>query len=395
MFNSECGNIWGYRGSTGDADWSWDYHLMLNGFRRHPKCAGWLYTQHHDVLNEWTGYVRSDRTEKMTGFDELFPGMTVADLHAPAYLPLDRELVRAFRPGDVYTIPVDISLTTDAYDGRVAKLEYSLRYWDGRGCLVETERRAVRLQDARLASWQCGRIANVKVRMPEGPACGTVNFTLMAEGVVIARNFQCFAIIPKDRSPEPSSAHWDLKRWTAMDGRKQCGAGSGYFEYSFPTEGFARTFRAEVSTKRLNGKDRKGGVRFKSDMDLMVGGGSHDRSGSPNSYPMTSVEKHSGSVKVYANGILLKTVSLPDDPADSRGILSWMAQKRASERGEQSQTLDEAGSYGYLVEAQVPDSVFCAARGALVIRLEAENTGLAVYGQGVGRFPFGPHLAER
>ena len=56
--NSECGNVWGYEGSTGDVDWSWDYHRMLNTFRMFPKVAGWLYTEHHDVINEWNGYWR-------------------------------------------------------------------------------------------------------------------------------------------------------------------------------------------------------------------------------------------------------------------------------------------------------------------------------------------------
>ena len=51
MLNSECGNVWGYEGSTGDVDWSWDYHIMMNEFRKHPKIAGWLYTEHHDVIN--------------------------------------------------------------------------------------------------------------------------------------------------------------------------------------------------------------------------------------------------------------------------------------------------------------------------------------------------------
>ena len=59
MLNSECGNVWGYEGSTGDVDWSFDYHAMLDEFRRHPKTAGWLYTEHHDVINEWNGYVRA------------------------------------------------------------------------------------------------------------------------------------------------------------------------------------------------------------------------------------------------------------------------------------------------------------------------------------------------
>jgi len=43
MFNSECGNVWGYEGSTGDVDWSWDYHRMMNEFRTHRKLqAGFI-----------------------------------------------------------------------------------------------------------------------------------------------------------------------------------------------------------------------------------------------------------------------------------------------------------------------------------------------------------------
>ncbi len=68
--NSECGNVWGYTGSTGDVDWSWDYHLMINEFRRHPQIGGWLYTEHHDVINEWNGYYRYDRSEKETGLQD-------------------------------------------------------------------------------------------------------------------------------------------------------------------------------------------------------------------------------------------------------------------------------------------------------------------------------------
>src|SRR5882762_2851976 len=71
--NSEFGNVWGYEGSTGDVDWSWDYHRAVNAFRRHPRIAGWLYTELHDVINEWNGYWRFDRSEKETGLGELVP----------------------------------------------------------------------------------------------------------------------------------------------------------------------------------------------------------------------------------------------------------------------------------------------------------------------------------
>jgi beta-galactosidase/beta-glucuronidase len=33
MFNSECGAVWGYSGSTGDIDITWEYHIMMNEFR--------------------------------------------------------------------------------------------------------------------------------------------------------------------------------------------------------------------------------------------------------------------------------------------------------------------------------------------------------------------------
>ena len=85
--NAECGNVWGYDGSTGDVDWS----LITMGWWIHsecfPKMAGWLYTEHHDVINEWNGYWGFDRTNKIyrSGKRSL-PGMSLKDLHSDVYL---------------------------------------------------------------------------------------------------------------------------------------------------------------------------------------------------------------------------------------------------------------------------------------------------------------------
>ncbi|HSD66800.1 MAG TPA: hypothetical protein VLF95_08875, partial [Vicinamibacteria bacterium] len=81
---------------------------------------------------------------------------------------------------------------------------------------------------------------------------------------------------------------------------------------------------------------------------------------------------------------------LPDDPADHRGLLSWHAQKRDGK-------LREAGSYGYLVSASVPPQALreAAAAGAVVVRLEVDEAlpgGLAIYGEGAGRYPLDPSL---
>ena len=90
------------------------------------------------------------------------------------------------------------------------------------------------------------------------------------------------------------------------------------------------------------------------------------------------------------NGAAAGSFELPDDPADHRGVVSWLAQKR-----EAKPRLSEAGSYGYLVQATVPAAALAeAARtGELVVRLEVDPAlpgGLAVYGAGSGRYAIDP-----
>ena len=204
--NSECGNVWGYSGSTGDCDFSWDYHLMVNAFRRHLKCAGWLYTEHHDVVNEWNGYVRFDRTWKETGFEEL-AGMELADLHRPAFLffagTQGRETGETVPAGGTVEIPVGVSFTTDAYEGRKLELRCS-KWWNTSGagrCTVEEVACEGTFPGK---SWQCETLWRVPFAAPDEPACGCVVFTLLADGERIARNFW-----------EPMDSGWN-PQWRVM-----------------------------------------------------------------------------------------------------------------------------------------------------------------------------------
>ena len=82
----------------------------------------------------------------------------------------------------------------------------------------------------------------------------------------------------------------------------------------------------EMSAKRLNGKDRQGATEMTG--DFMLGKGTHDPGGSPNSYPMTDQTPYPSQVGVMVADTLIALVSLDDDPADHRGILSWHSQPR-------------------------------------------------------------------
>jgi hypothetical protein len=411
MLNSECGNVWGYEGSTGDVDWSFDYHAMLNEFRRHPKVAGWLYTEHHDVINEWNGYVRADRSRKETGLGDLVPGMTLRDLHAPYYVVAGSFPTRSVDPGEVVPVELWASFLTDVEPGPELTLRMELvghddlgrfhRWWAGERTLP-------------FAPWASRALEPIAVPMPPVRSVAVLRLVLEdPAGRALHRNFTAFVVgggassrdevragaagrslrILRAAPPSFSDATWTVRQWDAMDGLKVNGAGAGVFEYRIPWPADLRpeevagaTFLAELGAKQLFGKDRPDAG--KAEGDYMRGKGAHDPGLNPNAYPMTDTTTHPSAVRVRIGGVALGTFELADDPADHRGLLSWHSQKRDGR-------LREAGSYGELVSVTVPAEVLAAAApaGEIVVRLEVDETvpgGLAVYGERFGRYPLDP-----
>jgi len=412
LFNSECGNVWGYEGSTGDVDWSWDYHIMMNEFRMHPKICGWLYTEHHDVINEWNGYYRYDRSEKFTGMSSLVPGMHLNDLHAPFYISTGDQLCRDVKPGEAVEVPLFASILTDRRPGQNLLLRSELYGWNTLG---ERETYHQQTRSVPFEPWRVRALPALKVPMPEKPALAVLALLLENEaGVVLQRNFTTFRVAdgPAPRSQDvvskgnrlrivrfaPSTfrdARWSQKQWNVLDGLKVNGAGYGYFEYRLPwpdglkaSELAGASFLMEASSKQLFGKDREGAKVEEG--DFMRGKGTHDPSSNPNAYPMTDTVTFPSEVRVTMNGAVAGTFYLADDPADHRGILSWHAQPH-------DRKLREAGSYGYLVQAILPESGLQSAAQSkeIVIRLEVDSAlpgGLALYGERFGRYPIDPTL---
>lgn len=409
--NSEFGNVWGYEGSTGDVDWSWDYHLAVNAFRRHPRIAGWLYTEHHDVINEWNGYWRFDRSEKETGLGDLAPGMTLRDLHSPFYISVDTAMSRTVAAGSRVSVPLWASFLTDTRaHGDSLVLRAQLYGWNTLG-----ERRIYDSSVVRIAyqPWMSTALAPLTVTMPSEPAVAVLATRLEdASGAVLQRNFATYVVtgdapsnlrladgrsarVVRVAADAYSDAHWSAKTWKVMGGKKVDGAGSGFFEYRIPwprdvkaTDVSEATFLIEASAKQLFGKDRD--TTAVGSGDYMRGKGFHDPSANPNSYPMTDETKFPSAVTVRVNGELAGRYELADDPADSRGILSWHAQLRDNH-------LHEAGSYGQLLRIAVPRAalVRAATDGTLIVRLEVSDAlpgGLAIYGAQFGRYPVDPTL---
>lgn len=397
--NSECGNVWGYEGSTGDVDWSWDYHRMINSFRTHPKIAGWLYTEHHDVINEWNGYWRFDRSEKYTGLEDIVPGMSLLDFHSPIYLSTGQDICYTVKAGEEIQVPLSLSsMSPDIHEEVI--LEYQLQTTNSIGGTEPIDFRGSIAINYK--PWMQERLDPLVVNTPKINGLSTLQLVLKSgTGEILHKNFvhivttngkelpgtEVFSVSASDYS----DSQWSKKTWDVLNGKKVNGAGSGYFEYTIRvpddisvTSASEVYFIVEASAKELFVKDQED---YDRDQDFMKGS-KVAPSSNPNSYPMTDEKKFPSTIKIHVNGQECGEQVLPDDPADHRGVLSWNAQPH-------DKKLREAGSYGYLVkiplDAEMKTTI--ADQGWLKVKLEVTGAGgLAIYGKDFGRYPLDPSL---
>jgi len=399
--NSECGNVWGYDGSTGDVDWSWDYHRMINTFRIHPKVAGWLYTEHHDVINEWNGYWRFDRTKKYTGLSEIAAGMTDRDFHSAFYLSTGNEICKTLKGSEVLEMPLYISVMSGKQiQGNQLFIEFDVDFMDKTGASTPYNINTMAFD---YQPWMQKKLPSFQFKVPALSGLGVIKLKLKdALGNVLHTNFMHFivkgdvntanATIVEVAPSKYSNAVWSQKKWEVMDGLKMNGAGKGFFEYSFPiandlslTDVKEAYILFEASAKQLFDKDN--GQNFNANQDYMLGAKVSPHK-NPNSYPMTDEKLFPSVIDVYVNGGKVKTVTLPDDPADHRGVLSWNSQL-------QDKKLREAGSYGYLIKVPLSnaDLVNAKTKGFITLKIQTQNEGgLAIYGADFGRYPVNPSI---
>jgi len=210
-------------------------------------------------------------------------------------------------------------------------------------------------------------------------------------------------IITKSPS-EFSAADWSIKQLAPQNGKKVWGMGSGYFEYEFSLPENINTdnienieFRAELASRYPQEKYLEKGDAERIGMTMVSEKGTIPGYGK-NSYPQTDEKLHGSLVTITSNNQKIDQVELPDDPADHNGLLSWMNQEPGREWGDANRRnpwlLDEAGSYGYLVKAELDENSKKSAleSGKVTIRLlviesTSNRNKLSVYGKDSGKYP--------
>ncbi|MBO9610737.1 MAG: glycoside hydrolase family 2 [Paenibacillaceae bacterium] len=391
LLNSECGNVWGIKGGAGDSDLAWHYRYMLNEFRRHDKLCGFVFTEFRDVTNEFNGYYRLDGSDKQFGYEAFVPGMTIADLHAADFVGIDAPPCRTVAGGDVLDVPLFRSSFSPRHHGRRMSVEWELWY-DRFGVRTVADSGKTTVQ---WEGYGVSPLEPLRVTMPREDAVAVLAVRLVDEtGGVAMRNFATFdvrgASEPTDLAVPVASyaGHSFAYQWEALQGNKTNGGGSGSFVYDVTLPGQDQIdllgdveIVFEAGAKRLLARNVEGEKQRDAGIDFMHGA-SAEVEYNPNTYFMTDDEKHESRVEVRIDGETIASIVLPDDPADSRGVLSWHYQQETT-------ALEEAGSYGYLCRASVPGRIAAKLNDTRSFQLElrANEGGLTLYGRDAGRYP--------
>ena len=392
LMNSECGMVWGVENSAGDSDLAWHYHYMLNEYRLHDKICGFVFTEFHDVVNEFNGYYRIDSTDKDFGYQDFCRGMSLKDLHVEDFVATDCAPVTTREPGETVAVPLVISSFTDRRHDQACRLDWEL-WHDGPQGRVTDASGELALEPFGYGATPLGGLS---VTMPRENAVAVLSLYLRdARGAVVSRNFVTFDVqapLPEgviDVPPASGRAEGFDPVWTALNGDKLCLGGSGEvsFDVTLPEgapEPGGLTIIMEAGAKRVLTRDRKAQGKDQADLDFMHGI-LVDRGAFDNSYWMTDESRCPAEVEALIDGEPIRAFTLPNDWADARGVLSWRYQR-------EERHLDEAGSYGDLVCLPVPSRlvprVVRAGRFTLTLRVR-NGGGLALYGRRSGRYPVG------
>jgi hypothetical protein len=387
LINSEYGAV---SAGGGDRDISWGLRDLTTQLRRHNKIQGFVYTELTDIEWEHNGLVNYDRTPKLFGYDTWLPDMRPNELLGADFIGYDAPPAIVAKPGQTITVPVFVSHYSDR------SFQPKLRWWvsgyDHRANMpMIVEPRSIPI------TWRAYAVVELEplqVTLPNSPFVGALILTLRDENNQrFAANFVNLVVKPdrplpriERRGPKDvvvrfGPGDFARQQWTetAQPPRgKVYGYGEGYFEYRIHLP--AAVAKAHPESIYYLFEAASKAKRERVDWPERV---------NRQDCPQTDANRHwTSTLAVSFNGRLNERITLPDDPADARGVLSHLAGV-------------EPGSHGELVDGMVmlsdSDRDRLAAGDPLILRLAVPSDapqagGLCLFGADTGELPLDPTL---
>ena len=385
LLNSEYAGI---SAAGGDMDISWSFKYLTNELRRYAKICGYVYTELTDVEWEHNGYVNYDRSAKEFGYDAFVPGMALQDLNSPDFVGVDAPPCQTLAPGAELVAPVFVSHWGPALSS--AQVRWQLDFVDRFGEGKTIEQGTLAIVPRRFDVVSAGEL---RLTLPNEAGLATLALILEDErGEIRGRNYVNVEV-HSEPSPrvESRTNGWALRfapgdlvdtSWpnpvVESGGAKFSATGRGWVEYAVAAPAGSDLGKLHRLRVRLEASARAGQARV-----------DWRERARPGDYPQTEATKKSPSDLTFSlNGVAIGQTTLPDDPADARGVLSH------------HRSFDP-GSYGYLVDFSIDGTALETVRERLragePLRLrlaipdEAEHPGgLAIYGETLGGTPVEP-----
>jgi hypothetical protein len=388
LLNSEYAGIsaWG-----GDRDVSYSFKFLTGELRRHDMVCGYVYTELTDVEWEHNGFLNYDRSPKAFGYDHFVPGMTVADLNGADFVGLDCPPCQTLLPGSVFRATPFVS------------------HWDPRPIEGGTLRWRLTAVDRFGHSRPAGEgqlpvephpysvtvFPPLEATLPTEISLVTIAFWVEdGEGTVRARNYvnvDVFATrletqdeaLPSSRVLRIVPGDYIGSSWLdpriGPRGSKFGGPGAGWVDYAvgLPDDLNLMDLRRLRLRFEAGARTAQHRLDWRDTRHLQLG-----------DYPQTEEHQLPSDVVVWVNGVQVGAVHLPDDPADSRGVLSL-----------HNSDYFEPGSYGFLTDLEAGGDLLRhivenTQGGRLIVRFEVPAGGLAgglnLYGSRMGAYPVAP-----
>ncbi len=398
----------------GFRDNSAPFRWLTNDLRLHPYVAGYIYTQYSDVEWEHNGLMRYDRVARHFGYAPpgLYPDM--ADTETPRtvntadYLAIDRPPITRVDPGQAVDLPVVFSHFAAPPGPRShALLHWRVAGYDGSGTwrIGPTFTRVVTIGPESISS-----LATVTATAPGAAFAGDVAVWL--EGMdgtargVLARNAIALVVAPpvtpgltvsapaQSGRPRLTTLTWTFEPGQFVKGlfsntgpireaggQAAWGSGSGYLDYRLAVPSAARA---------LLRHGRLVGLAFIGEAGAQQRTSSLDQSA-----PQTDAQPQASELDIALDGHPILARTLPDDPSDTRGILSLLNNDHWGEYGYPITTTLGPGAALTSIAPLLRRDTSAADTGAgansgLALRFSVPSShagGLSLYGETTGRVP--------
>jgi hypothetical protein len=387
LINSEYGAV---SAGGGDRDISWGLRDLTTQLRRHRKIQGFVYTELTDIEWEHNGLANYDRTPKLFAYDAWLPDMRPNELLGADFVGYDAPPAIVGKPGEEIAVPVFVSHFSER------SFQPKLRWWvsgyDSRADIVAVaEPRSIPIT---WRPYDVNELEPIRVKLPDHPFVGALILTLRdPDNHRFAANFVNLVVKPdrplprfrrrglRDVTMRFAPGDFARQRWSEParpPAGKVYGYGKGFFEYRLRIPPAVAKAHPESIYYLFEASSKARRER----VDWPERANRRD-------YPQTDAARQwPSTLAVIFNDRPIERLTLPDDPADARGVLSHLAGV-------------EPGSHGELVDGLITltdsDRARLTAGEPMILRLAVPNDaphpgGLCLFGAETGELPLDPTL---